>query len=119
MTKSRHHPVLLALASCAALLVACSAPQEPSTIDSGLVGGHAVTLKGQRYTVHRVRPGENLFAVRTADGRPGNRRLMRNVVRLAYDCQSISLRETQPDWRAAEARGAICNGGHQRFSRGR
>ena len=101
------------------ILAACAQPQASSAIDSGLVASHVVTIKGQRYTVHRVTPGENLFAVRTADGLPGDRRAMGKVVRLAYDCFSLSLRETKPDWREAEARGAICNGGHQRFRRGR
>ena len=73
----------------------------------------------KRYTVHRVVPGENLFAVRTAGGGPGNRRAMRRVVLLTYGCQSLSLRETEPNWRAAEARGALCTGGQQRFSRRR
>ena len=101
------------------LLAACAQPAAPPGIESGLVASHAVTLEGQRYTVQRVRPGENLFAVRTADGQPGDRRAMRDVVRLTYDCHALALRETAPDWRAAEARGAICKGGHQRFSRGR
>ena len=105
--------------SLALLLSACAQPQSEPAIESGLVASHAVTIKGQRYTVHRVVAGENLFAVRTADGRPGDRRAMSRVVRLAYDCFSLSLTETKPDWREAEARGAICNGGHQRFSRGR
>lgn len=118
---TRRGPVrrLLLLGCCALLLSACAQPEPSPTIEPSLVGSHAVTLKGQRYSVHRVRPGENLFAVRTADGQPGDRRAMLKVVRLAYNCHAVSLRETAPDWRVAEARGAICKGGHERFRRGR
>ena len=107
---------VIAVATILALsLGACATAPAPPPIESGLVGSYHFTLKGQRYTIHRLEPGENRFALRTADGRPGERRQMARVVRLAYGCQSLSLRETAPDWRQAEATGAICNKGQQRF----
>ncbi len=108
----------LAAAPAAALtllLGACATAPGPPPIESGLVGSYHFTLEGQGYTIHRLEPGENRFALRTADGRPGVRRQMARVVRLASGCQSLSLRETEPDWRAAEATGAICTKGQKRF----
>ena len=99
-----------------ALVAGCAERPATTLSDSGLVRSYVFTLEGRAYSVHRISDQENLYAVRTRDGEPGDRRAMREVVRLAYGCQSLALSETESDWRAAEARGALCTGGHQRYS---
>ena len=100
----------------AALLAGCAERPAPTLSDSGLVRSYVFTLDGRAYSVHRISDRENHYAVRTRNGEPGDRRAMREAVRLAYGCQSLALSETESDWRAAEARGALCTGGHQRYS---
>ena len=88
-------------------------------MSSGLVRSYSFAVAGKGYSTHRVSGRQNLFAVFTRDGGPGNRAAMRKVVRLAFGCHALELTETKPGWRAAEAKGSVCTGGYQRYNRTR
>ena len=119
-TMSRTQTVfLLAVGLSFALLTGCASGTSSSGVSSGLVNTYSFSIGGRSYTVYPVSSRRNVFSVSTDDGGPGIRRQMAKVVRLAYGCHALELTETKPNWRAAEARGSVCNGGYQRFNRNR
>lgn len=117
--RSRRAAAWLLLTCLTLLLAGCAGSAEGVPASSGLVRAYSFTVAGTGYTVHRLSGRRNLFRVSTTDGGPGKRYQMARVVRLAYGCHALELTETEPDWQVAEARGAVCTGGYQRFNRTR
>ncbi len=117
MTALRHRWLIVGLGL--AMLSACAGGQQSSGVSSGLVRGYSFGVAGKSYTVHRISRRRNLFSISTDDGGPGDRAAMRRVVRLAFGCHSLELTQTAANWQAAEARGAVCTGGYQRYNHNR
>jgi hypothetical protein len=66
------------------------------------------TIDGVTYAVSK-RPGASeVYEITTKGGRPGTEAGAFQAVRQAYGCQSITLIQTSPNWRSAEAQGAFC-----------
>lgn len=64
-------------------------------------------VDGVTYAVSKKPRSPGVFEVSTK-GQPGTAEGVFKAVRQAYGCQSISVSQTSPDWRTAEARGVFC-----------
>jgi hypothetical protein len=66
------------------------------------------TIDGVTYAISKRPDASGVYDITTKGSRPGTEAGVFQAVRQAYGCQSITLIQTSPNWRSAEAQGAFC-----------